>query len=68
MVSETESEAMKDRPEFLTKKEAAEILHVSKRQIERYIAEGKLEARRLSHKVVLIRPLDLQRFVDRSST
>lgn len=55
-------------PEILTKRQAADLLGVSPRQIQRWIADRKLKASRPSHKVVLILRRDLDRFIERSAT
>lgn len=51
----------------LTKQQAAELLQVSPKQIQRYIADRKLRASRLSHKVLRIRREDIERFLQRST-
>ncbi len=53
--------------DVLTKAEAAEILGVSERQIQRYISDRKIRASRLSHKVVRIRREEIERFMKRST-
>jgi len=55
---------MKD---ILTKKEVAEMLQVSKRQVERLIATRKLVASRLSHKIVRIRKEEVDRYLRRTT-
>lgn len=51
----------------LTKKQAAELLQVSPRQIQRWIADRKLRASRLSHKVLRIRRDDIEQFLKRNT-
>ena len=48
-----------------TKQQVAALVQVSPRQVQRWIAERKLRASRLSHKVVRIRRKDLERFLER---
>lgn len=43
-----------DFPEFVTKREAAELLHCSTRTITRYIAAGKLKYSKPSPRKLLI--------------
>lgn len=50
----------------LTKQQAAELLQVSPRQVQRWIADRKLRASRLSHKVLRIRREDIEQFLERS--
>lgn len=54
--------------EILTKKEAAEVLQVSERQLERFIAERKLQVSRPSHKIVRITKDQIERFLKRTTT
>lgn len=44
-----------ENPEFISKREAAKVLGVSVRTIERYVSEGKLTKRMLCGKVRLLR-------------
>jgi excisionase family DNA binding protein len=53
--------------EIMTKHEVAALLNVSPRQVQRLIAERKLRASRLSHKVLRIKRSDLERYIDRNS-
>ena len=54
--------------DILTKRQVAELLQVSPRQVQRWIADRKLRASRLSHKVLVIRREDVRRFLERSTT
>jgi excisionase family DNA binding protein len=51
--------------DWLTKQQVADILQVSAKQVQRWIAEGKLPASRPSPKVLRIRKRDLDRFLER---
>ena len=48
---------------YLTKKQAAEMLQVSQRQVQKWIAEGSLKSHRLGHRTLRIEAADLQSFV-----
>jgi excisionase family DNA binding protein len=52
--------------DMLTKQQAAEMLGVSPRQIQRWIADRKLVASRPSHKILRIRRQELERFMERN--
>lgn len=54
-------------PAIMDKQTVAQILGVSKRQVQRWIADKKLRASRLGHKTLRIRREDLQRFMERST-
>lgn len=49
--------------QFLTMQQTADLLCVSKRTVESWVASGKLHARRLTPRVVRISQADLDRFV-----
>lgn len=53
---------------ILTKSEAAAVLRVSIRYIERAIRDGRLRAYKLSHKLVRIRRSDLEAFLISASS
>jgi len=46
---------------FMTYEQAAEFLEVSKRQVRRYAADGRLPVTRLGHRTVRIARMDLER-------
>jgi excisionase family DNA binding protein len=52
--------------ELLSKRDVAEFLQVSTRQVQRWIAQRKIRALRLGHKTVRIRREDLDRYLTRS--
>ncbi|HEY6364587.1 MAG TPA: helix-turn-helix domain-containing protein [Candidatus Binatia bacterium] len=53
--------------DWLTKEQTAELLQISTRQVQRYIADGRLAASRLSHKVLRIRRQSVERLLNRSA-
>lgn len=55
---------MKD---VLTKAQAAELLQVSERQVQRLIADKKLRASRVSHKVLRIQREDVLKMLQRAA-
>lgn len=52
--------------DWLTKEQTAEILQISERQVQRWIADGRLQASRPSHKVLRIRRQSVDRLLNRS--
>jgi excisionase family DNA binding protein len=50
-------------PDFLTREQAAATLQVSERTIDRYIRDGRLEARKPSARVVRIPAASLERLM-----
>ena len=52
---------------LLTKADVAELLKISTRQVQRFIADRKLSAIRLGHKTLRIRQADLERFMKRET-
>lgn len=59
---------MKELPAVMTKQQVAEILTVSPKQVQRWIADKHLQATRLGHKTLRIRRQDLERFLERNRT
>jgi excisionase family DNA binding protein len=49
---------------FLTIKQAAALLNVSTKTIQRRIADGSIEAYRLSERAIRIDPKNLQKWLD----
>ncbi len=52
-----------DMRQLLTKQEAADVVRVCPRTIERYISAGRIRASRLSARTVRIRRSELERFL-----
>ncbi len=57
-----------DMRQLLTKQEAAEVVRVHPRTIERWIHVGRIRASRLSPRVVRIRRSELERLLRESET
>ena len=51
-------------PDWLTKKQAADIFQVSPRTVDRYIKDGKLQATRLSRRAVRISATSVERLLE----
>jgi excisionase family DNA binding protein len=50
----------------LTKKEVAALLQISEKQVQRLVAEKKLQAQRLGHRTLRFRPESVERYLDRN--
>jgi excisionase family DNA binding protein len=62
------AEAVSNSATYLTKPEAAELLKVSQRFIERQVRAGRLRALKLSSKVVRFSRRDLDSFLNRGAS
>lgn len=54
---------MKEAPKFLTTEEVLAILRVSRRTLQNYRTEGKIPFHKISHKTILYKEADIEKFL-----